>query len=203
MEFKAFPKMPRWSRDISITEKIDGSNASVLIHELPEGEETPAWVALDPYLIAHVGRRLVYAGKRTAWCTPDKDNFGFATWVKDNAGELVKLGPGQHFGEFWGPGIQRRYNIAEKRFSLFNVGRWDGVKQTPPACCHVVPVLYQGPLVEGVVTDVVAKLAHTGSIAAPGFMDPEGVMIFHVASGQTFKKTIKNDEAPKSLKAAA
>lgn len=32
-----------------------------------------------------------------------------------------------------------------------------------------------------------------------GFMDPEGVVAFHVAAGIGFKKTIKGDEQPKSL----
>jgi len=33
-----------------------------------------------------------------------------------------------------------------------------------------------------------------GSYAAPGFMQPEGVVVYHKASGQVFKKTPdKND----------
>lgn len=32
-EFKPFPKVPRFSRDIVITEKLDGTNASVTITE--------------------------------------------------------------------------------------------------------------------------------------------------------------------------
>lgn len=40
-------------------------------------------------------------------------------------------------------------------------------------------------------------LATAGSAAAPGFMDPEGIVVFHEASGQLFKATIKGDEKPK------
>jgi hypothetical protein len=36
-----------------------------------------------------------------------------------------------------------------------------------------------------------------GSYAAPGFMDPEGIMIYHTAAGQFFKKTLVDDEAGK------
>jgi hypothetical protein len=36
-----------------------------------------------------------------------------------------------------------------------------------------------------------------GSVAAPGFMDPEGICIYHEASGQLFKATLKNDDKPK------
>jgi hypothetical protein len=42
-------------------------------------------------------------------------------------------------------------------------------------------------------------LQRGGSQAARGFMRPEGVVIFHVASGQLFKKTIEGDEQPKSM----
>jgi hypothetical protein len=32
---------------------------------------------------------------------------------------------------------------------------------------------------------------------APGFMDPEGIVVFHAAAGVCFKKTIKDDARPK------
>lgn len=34
MQFQEFPKMGRWSRDVIVTEKIDGTNAQILIAEL-------------------------------------------------------------------------------------------------------------------------------------------------------------------------
>jgi hypothetical protein len=34
-------------------------------------------------------------------------------------------------------------------------------------------------------------------MAAPGFMNPEGVVIYHTAGDLYFKKTIKNDDKPK------
>ena len=114
--FVEFPKMPRLSREIIVTEKIDGTNAQVYI-----GDDGT-----------------ILAGSRTRWITPENDNFGFAAWVRDNTDELLKLGPGSHFGEWWGAGIQRRYGLNEKRFSLFNVARWG---EERPACCSVVPVL--------------------------------------------------------------
>jgi hypothetical protein len=174
IEFKEFPKMARWSRDIVITEKIDGSNASIYIG--PNGE--------------------FLTGSRTRWITPEDDNFGFSKWAHENKEELLQLGEGVHFGEWWGAGIQRKYNIGEKRFSLFNTHRWD---ESRPSCCHVVPVLYQGPNDAGVIESVINALALTGSIAAPGFMNPEGVVLFHVAGQVGFKKTIHKDESPKSM----
>jgi hypothetical protein len=37
------------------------------------------------------------------------------------------------------------------------------------------------------------SLASTGSIAAPGFMQPEGIVIFHTAASVLFKKTLGGD----------
>jgi hypothetical protein len=36
-------------------------------------------------------------------------------------------------------------------------------------------------------------------VAAPGFMNPEGIVLFHTAGNVGFKKTLKDDEMPKSL----
>lgn len=37
-----------------------------------------------------------------------------------------------------------------------------------------------------------------GSRAVPGFMNPEGIVVFHEASQTCFKKTIDGDDNPKS-----
>ena len=175
MEFLEFPKIPRWSREIIITEKIDGTNGCIFIGE--DGE--------------------FLTGSRSRWITPDTDNHGFSRWAHENKADLLKLGPGTHFGEWWGAGIQRRYGLTEKRFSLFNTSRW-GDKAVRPACCHVVPVLFQGMMRPEAIEDTCLALATYGSHAAPGFMEPEGVVLFHVAGRLLFKKTLKKDEAPKS-----
>lgn len=36
-------------------------------------------------------------------------------------------------------------------------------------------------------------LAVNGSYAAPGFMNPKGVVVFHAANGTLFKKTLGGD----------
>lgn len=176
-EFEAFPKMARLSREIIITEKIDGTNAQICITEDNE------------FLV----------GSRTRWITPENDNFGFAKWAYDHRDELIEgLGIGKHFGEWWGQGIQRGYSLTEKRFSLFNVSRWsdDSIR---PACCSVVPTLYRGEFNEARINGVISILAADGSIAAPGFMKPEGIIVFHTAANIGFKKTIEKDEVPKSM----
>lgn len=176
VDFVEFPKIARWSRDIVITEKLDGTNGSIHIGENSE------------FLV----------GSRTRWITPEADNHGFAKWAYANKGELLKLGPGTHFGEWWGCGIQRGYDLQEKRFSLFNTARWSDV-EVRPACCHVIPVLYQGPLCQAAIDESLNDLRNSGSWAVPGFMKPEGVVVFHTAANVCFKKTLEKDEMPKGL----
>lgn len=155
MEFKSFPKIPRWDKikNALVTEKIDGTNAQIFISDTGE----------------------IRAGSRNRWIFPGQDNFGFAKWVEENKEELLKLGPGRHFGEWWGSGIQRRYDQEEKQLSLFNVHRWRG--QELPSCVSLVPVLAEGPINKLDVDDIMFSLQTNGSIAAPGFMNPEGIVI--------------------------
>lgn len=176
-EFQAFPKIARLSRNCTITEKIDGTNACVYIGE--DGE----------FLV----------GSRTRWITPESDNYGFARWAMERKAELLTLGPGRHFGEWWGSGCQRGYGLlnGEKRFSLFNTARWNATTP-PPACCFVVPVLYSGIFTSSAVDDCLELLRREGSRAAPGFMKPEGVVVYQSAGRCYFKKTIDNDAEPKS-----
>ena len=180
MDFQPFQKICRLSRDIIITEKIDGTNASVTITE--DGQ--------------------FLTGSRTRWITPQEDNYGFAKWAEANKADLITLDVGTHFGEWWGQGIQRNYSMREKRFSLFNTTRWSD-PEVRPACCSVVPVLYEGPLEDhGVMKGVKSALHHlqvSGSAAAPGFMKPEGIIIFHVQGNLLFKKTLEKDEEPKGF----
>ncbi len=176
-EFEPFAKIARLSRDIIITEKIDGTNAQVVVSD--DGTE-------------------LRAGSRTRWVTPAEDNYGFARWVEAHRDELLTLGPGRHFGEWWGQGIQRNYSMTEKRFSLFNVSRWED-DATRPACCYCVPVLYRGPFVQSAWQGALSQLALKGSVAAPGFMKPEGIVIFHPQGNVGFKKTIEKDEEPKGV----
>lgn len=175
--FVEFPKISRFSREVVVTEKLDGTNAQIYIDD--KGEN-------------------IYAGSRNKWITPTDDNMGFAKWVLKNREELIKMGPGSHFGEWWGLGIQRGYGQKEKRFSLFNVHRW-GPDATRPPCCGVVPELWRGNMDDLDADKLILDLKEGGSKAAPGFMKPEGIVIFCTAGGQLFKKTIEKDESPKSL----
>ena len=60
LEFREFPKIARLSREVIISEKIDGTNAQILITE--DGQ--------------------VLTGSRNRWITPQDDNYGFAKGLK-------------------------------------------------------------------------------------------------------------------------
>ena len=186
MEFHGFGKIARLDREIIITEKIDGTNAQVyLTYDDPQaGDSCVARV------LTEVGPLAIYAGSRNRWITQFDDNYGFAEWVAANALQLALLGPGRHFGEWWGRGIQRGYGVTGRYFSLFNTSRW---AHEVPTCCKVVPVLYQGNFTQENIDWAIGRLIGEGSVAAPGFENPEGVVIYHTASNTLFKKTIGND----------
>lgn len=173
-EFKEFPKIYRVSRECVITEKIDGTNGQICITE--DGD----------FLI----------GSRTRWITPENDNMGFARWCIENKNDLLKLGPGSHFGEWWGSKIQRGYGLTEKRFSLFNTSRWLN-NPNKPDCCLIVPVLYTGIFSTEAIDSCINFLRQNGSVAVPGFMKPEGIVCFHIQGNFSLKKTLEKDEIPK------
>jgi hypothetical protein len=176
-EFKPFASIPRLSRPVVITEKLDGTNAVIYVPEDPSEPIVP--------------------GSRSRWLVNGQDNHGFARWAYEHQNELRGLGPGYHYGEWWGQGIQRGYGLKEKRFSLFNVSRWATDR---PACCHVVPVLGKYDIFNTMYVDLeLLELREKGSVAAPGYMNPEGIVVFHEHSRHLYKKTIEKDEVPKSL----
>jgi len=217
IEFQGFGKIPRLFRDVVITEKIDGTNAAIGIVPVESDWDVPDDAAsVIIFEGGMAGTYAVYAQSRKRLITPAKDNHGFARWVYENALSLVHdLGPGLHFGEWWGSGIQRGYGLqkGEKRFSLFNVKRWMEAypishagqetcflpKSFKTSGLGVVPVLYRGPFSTTAVSATLFDLNAFGSQAAPGFDRPEGIIIYHTAGNQLFKVTVENDEKPKAL----
>jgi hypothetical protein len=204
IEFRSWGRIPRLFREVMITEKIDGTNAAIGIRFGSREENSPC-VKPGPSAIVDLGGyevnglhnvAVVYAQSRKRIIRPGDDNHGFAGWVRDNAETLVAdLGEGLHFGEWWGQGIQRGYGLDHKRFSLFNVTKWqDAEFQTPNL--GVVPVVLESE--EFSTWDVEAALdmlASDGSYAAPGFYPAEGVVVYHKAGNTLFKATLEGDEA--------
>ncbi len=135
-DFKPFPKMARLSREILITEKLDGTNAHVNI--VPLSEHFLEWVATSNAEYITVGDMAIMAASRNRYLSPSADNFGFAKWCRYFMLECLRAMPSKRY-----------YNGCEK----------------------------------------------TEAMLLP---DPEGVIVYHVAAGVGFKKTILHDESPKS-----
>lgn len=204
--FQAWPKTARLNKEAVYTEKIDGTNAAIDIERVP-GQLEWEWAERNTDKVTELvefedARYIVACQSRKRLITPRDDNFGFAAWVAANAGGLVQvLGEGRHFGEWWGRGIQRGYGMHGRYFSLFNTRRWDGyepeLRKVPGL--DLVPILYKGPFDTGIAKLLVETLRNEGSNAAPGFMNPEGVCVFHTASQTVYKTFLEGDDTPKGL----
>lgn len=170
VEFKRWPKIPRIENETyTVTEKIDGSNACVVIDA--EGN-----------IGAQSRTQLIYPNDAEH---KHQDNLGFAAWVAEHADDLKKLGPGHHYGEWWGQKINRAYGLDHKRFSLF---AWYTPDENMPECCYRVPVLSQSARYDEL--DTYIDFIKMGSCAAPGFLKPEGLVLRSNTNGGLFKVII-------------
>lgn len=193
MDFVTWGKIPRFNRDWEITEKIDGTNGVLYWSDKHDGRfDTSSVLAArdDMYL---------YAGSRNRWLRPESDNFGFARWAQDNADDLYSLGPGRHYGEWYGQGIQRGYGLNEKRFALFDTSKWRNLMDPRiPKGVDVVPVvtLCTGTILQDIIRVVINDLKRDGSLMVPG-AKPEGIVIRHLQNGARFKVLCEGDEVSK------
>jgi len=182
IEFEAFPKLQRLHGPWIVTEKIDGTNAAIIIK--------------DGIVAAQSRTRIITPGKQT-------DNMGFAGWVEERKEQLITLlGEGRHFGEFWGGNIQRGYGVKNKRFSLFNTTRFNDPAHLVLLAAidiFVVPVMYVGKLDTFAFEGCMLSLKNNGSLAAPGFMNPEGIVIYDTRQDTGYKVTFDYDEKGKGL----
>lgn len=177
MEFRSFSSIESFFGPVSIYEKIDGSNAQIMIFDQD-------------------GETKVIAGSRNRIITVDSDNFGFAKWVKENEKDLVSIfGFGRFYGEWFGPSIQRGYGLKEKKFAVFNHSEVDG-KELLPSMTKA-PLLYEGLYKEYLVQEVTNSLKEKGSVVAPGFMNPEGIVMRFQRNGALFKIVFKEPENKK------
>lgn len=224
-EFIQWAKTPRLLRDIVVTEKLDGTNAAIQIREVSTeallahlAEDDPEILGYFPHTNAEDDLRplsylVVGAQSRNRVISLRQDNQGFARWVADNASTLVEdLGEGLFFGEFWGGKIARKYGLpaTDQRFSLFNpdtkfgAAIWNEQTQTTEyegpqtPGLSTVPVLYSGPFSLDAVRGVLQTLQDRGSEAVPGFMRPEGVVVYHTHAHRIIGKvTLDNEDAGK------
>lgn len=197
MEFVKWNKIPRMSGDWEITEKVDGTNAILMWTEEPDPSTLD-----DPHWIASAGGMYLRAGSRTRWLTPQDDNFGFAGWAQDNAEHLVRLGPGRHFGEWYGRGINRGYGMTERRLALFDTHKWCSEGE----CCELPPGVDVVPILQeckgstlNMASDIACHdLLADGSRLVPGFMKPEGIVLRYTQTSARFKRLLEHDDISKT-----
>ena len=159
-------------KDVLAVEKLDGTNVSIVVDN---GQLTSIWnrTARIPFFTK--GKSFIIKGLLNSF------ERGYCD-----------LPDGQHFGEWWGAGIGKRYPGAPKVFSLFNTTRWQVLKdQGFLTVCDVVPTLYEGRFDTHICDKVVADLIITGSRVWPDAKS-EGIVVFHKAAGSLFKVTCEN-----------
>lgn len=188
IEFIKWDSTPRFHKYLTITEKINGTNACIRI--------------LDGEVTAQSRKRLI---------TPEDDNFGFARWVYENAGALTDvLGYGVHFGEWFGEGIQKNpLGIEGKRFAHFSPWKYDEAGRERienSGLVEFVPVLHEGPAdiytIPSIMQDLDvygtkvagAKKIANGYAHEPDEMArPEGIIVWHKESQQKYKILLDGD----------
>ena len=205
--FEAYPKLKRFSgANMTITEKIDGTNGQILIGiDHGDGPGSPL-IPPRPFL--------QMVGSRKREITPEKDNYGFARICYAYEKSLCEaLGEGRHYGEWAGLGIQKNpLGLTEKLFFLFNTQAWSGDEarderfakaQKLVPWLRLVPILYQGKFDLDMIEHFLARTQKMagGIIADQGTNVPEAIDAFAegiVIScfGTKFKMT--KDNRPKS-----
>lgn len=214
VEFQEWPKTTRLFRDCIITEKLDGTNACVIFKKLDMKNPNGSIGAIR--IIEGSGSYFgLFTQSRKRLITPENDNYGFASWAERNAEALFHvLGEGRHYGEWWGQGIQRKYGMDRKVFSVFNTNKWFAPVASDPADSprnraklsgvdiDVVPVLGSYTFDSAVIRLQAKVLFETGSMATEKYTGeifdrPEGICVFHTQSGTVFKYTFDNNDAGK------
>ena len=166
-----------------ITEKIDGTNGLIEIS------------------------RFVCFGSRNRYINTQDDNSGFATFFSKYQKELEDIfiaidnekqgcieAPLLIYGEWFGKGIQRGYNLEAKFFMPFS--EYFATKMIDAGIPHIeMPVtLYSGKFSIEALDGCMNKLKDEGSQVIPGYNRPEGVVIYFPTYNFRLKETF---EGPK------
>lgn len=95
-------------------------------------------------------------------------------------------------GEQFGSG-----RLLHLKGTSFSVERWRDLSH-PDIGLGCVPVLWEGNMDTLDVLSEMNSLARSGSRAAEGFNNPEGIVIFHTQGNFMLKKTFEKDDAGKT-----
>jgi len=191
-KFVPWPKTPRWSNEtITVTEKIDGTNAQINITYCGKGVNWNGEVEpLAVRTLENGDQQILQAGSRNRWLSVQDDNFGFAKWcVENQTGLFNTFQHGRIYGEWWGQGIQRGYDCSRKFFSMFDT-RFPIERCSSVEGLTAVPVLYTGKYSDEAIKDLANDLIKNGSKASPGFMKVEGLCICMHSTDRVYKVII-------------
>jgi hypothetical protein len=197
LEFEPFPKIGRLNAAMTVTEKIDGTNAQINFDA--EGNMLvgsrkrvifPEGTFFAPAHDADPGELRPVKGS---------DNFGFAKWAYTHQEKLFDfLGEGRHYGEWAGKGIQRGYGMDHKSFFLFNTARFGPGRQDIPADLldinlDTVPVIYEGDHDADKLDDIMVHLLNEGSDLM-GWPKPEGIIVYMHGIQKYHKMTFEHSK---------
>lgn len=191
-EFRGWGSTTREHKNKTITEKLDGTNAAVVIYN---GQVT-----------AQSRKRII---------TPEDDNYGFAKWVEKNADALKEtLGYGYHYGEWYGEGIQKNpLGIEGKRFALFHATKYtqdNGFNLSRVEGLETVPLLHHGQCNMWTIPEIIQDLdiygtkvkgAKTVPVPVPGLEEvlfhraasAEGIIVWNNETKTRTKILLEND----------
>ena len=165
-----------------ITEKIDGTNGLIEIHDS----------TIDG----------VKFGSRNRYITFENDNNGFANFFRHYTNQLFSLPnvieeepeyPIRIYGEWFGCGIQRGYDLKDKFFMPFSTFYAEKLIE------HQIPniikpsIMYTGKFSQEVV-DTCMQILTNGSLVIPEFKRPEGIVIHFPKYNFRLKQTFEGSK---------
>jgi hypothetical protein len=216
IEFQPNPKVPRLFRSALISEKIDGTSSCVIVQ--PDGTVQAgsknrlltleqdnfgfcAWVKQHEDELRALGTGL-HRGEW--WGSGIQRAYGLKNGERHFSLFNVSRWNRQIWEENEDARVLHEVRLiagAKRRAGEWPEGQLPQVTRRefvpPPPCCEVVPVLSRGVFSSTCVNDCLSRLEGQGSVAMPGYDRPEGVVVFHEASGTFFKVTLENDEQSK------
>lgn len=201
-DYPEFPSIERFDNVYCIiTEKIDGTNGLIEIGTNGITEEG-----------------IVMFGSRKKYLYPGKDNYGFLAFFSPYVSELLKIckeikeentdfdfinnPPIRIYGEWFGKGINRGYNLSDRQFMPFNSYYADKLRNIPNIT-QPEP-LHQGKFSREILNDCMNFLREEGSQVVPGYKNPEGVVAYfpkykfslkETFDGPKWKETYKVDRS--------
>ena len=127
---------------------------------------------------------------------------------RGNVGNPNLYGALTNLKQYW----HEDFDLEDHAVAIFRIGSHSHGTYIPPedpngVALYCVPVLWAGPWIELTMNGswwwpgkIINQLVKEGSRAVPGYMKPEGIVIFHKASQICFKVTCENDETFKGDK---